>query len=364
MTAALKAHIARENQSTAMLWKVVRKDGTILRFTNHVEDITFGGGTFLAASGFSRSDIATAAALEVDTGEAQGFLQSPAITEDDLRAGLWDFAAIRISKVNYNDLTQGEIVYRVGTIGEVTVDRGIFKAEWRGLTQKYRRTRGQLTSPSCRAVLGDARCKVDLTPFTVTSTLTGVGPDNRTLYDTARTEDGPTGGVGITNITQADPGVVTLDAPLNLPSGSPITIHGVAGMVEVNTTTVALNVATDGLSFELPVDTTGFGAYVASTDGGTVTPLGSDSGYFDNGVITFTSGLNDGLSMEVQSYAPGQIILELPMPNQCVIGDMYEMHAGCDYSFATCRDRFNNVLNFRGEPYVPGVDKLVQVGKQ
>ena len=33
---------------------------------------------------------------------------------------------------------------------------------------------------------------------------------------------------------------------------------------------------------------------------------------------------------------------------------------GCDKSFATCRDRFQNAHNFRGEPYVPGADLLMK----
>jgi hypothetical protein len=52
-------------------------------------------------------------------------------------------------------------------------------------------------------------------------------------------------------------------------------------------------------------------AYVS---GGTVTPLGGDSGYFDFGTITFLDGLNAGRSMEIQAYVPGQIRLQLPMP--------------------------------------------------
>ena len=33
--------------------------------------------------------------------------------------------------------------------------------------------------------------------------------------------------------------------------------------------------------------------------------------------------------------------------------------AGCDKRLDTCSDRFANVLNFRGEPYVPGADLLL-----
>jgi len=61
---------------------------------------------------------------------------------------------------------------------------------------------------------------------------------------------------------------------------------------------------------------------------------------------------------------PGQVTLALPMPYTIAVADTYSIAAGCDKSFTTCRDRFDNVLNFRGEPYVPGVDKLVQIGRR
>jgi hypothetical protein len=384
ISAALKAHFQQAYQTTSTCWLVQLVSGTVLGFTDHDQIITFnleswmtgfgipanlpgiqgtGSVAYSAVAGYTKTDIASSGALNVDNLEVDGILVSPSISEADLRAGLWDFAHVTIFTVNWADLTQGALVQRCGTLGEVTIERGAFKAKLRGVTQAYSRVIIELTTPSCRAKLGDSRCTVDLTPFTVTGTLTGVeaGAYPRTLYDTSRTEPGPSAGVSITGITTANPGHVTLAAPLGLPSGSPITIAGVVGMVEVNTVTVAENVASDGLSFDLPVDTSTFPSWVS---GGTVIGLGSGSGYFDNGVITFTSGLNTGLSMEVQSYVPGQWTLELPMPYLPAIGDTYSMHAGCDYSLETCRDRFSNLVNMRAEPYVPGVDKLVQIGKQ
>lgn len=43
-------------------------------------------------------------------------------------------------------------------------------------------------------------------------------------------------------------------------------------------------------------------------------------------------------------------------------GDLVELRHGCDKRFATCRDRFANALNFRGEPHVPGADSLGRYG--
>jgi hypothetical protein len=331
----------------------------VLGFTTSQRDIVFDGVTYVAMTAYDASDVASASDLAVDNLEVAGMLRSPFITEADMDAGLWDFARIKISRVNYMDLSMGEHILRVGTLGEVSVDRHRFKAEFRGMLQPLTTVIGELTSPSCRAVLGDARCKVDLYNFTVSGTLTGVGADNRTMRDSARTEPGPSAGIAITGITRANPGVVTLASDLGEPSGTPIIISDVVGMEEVNTTTIALSVS--GNQFNLPVDTTAFDAYVS---GGHVRPLGSGSGYFDNGVMTFTSGANAGISMEVQSYVPGQWTLLLPLPYTAAIGDEYTMHAGCDYSLATCRDRFDNIVNMRAEPYLPGVDKLMQVGKQ
>ncbi|WP_353285542.1 phage BR0599 family protein [Wolbachia endosymbiont (group B) of Agrotis puta] len=36
-------------------------------------------------------------------------------------------------------------------------------------------------------------------------------------------------------------------------------------------------------------------------------------------------------------------------------GDKYSILAGCDKAFLTCKNKFNNTVNFRGEPYIPVV---------
>jgi uncharacterized phage protein (TIGR02218 family) len=41
-------------------------------------------------------------------------------------------------------------------------------------------------------------------------------------------------------------------------------------------------------------------------------------------------------------------------------GDRFEISFGCDKRYVTCLGRFHNQLNFRGEPFVPGVDALMR----
>ena len=86
------------------------------------------------------------------------------------------------------------------------------------------------------------------------------------------------------------------------------------------------------------------------------TALGQEAGYFDFGVLTFTNGLNAGYSGEVRSFASGTIMLYLPVPFAIQAGDAFNVVAGCDRKYSTCRSKFSNGLNFRGEPHVPGED--------
>ena len=64
--------------------------------------------------------------------------------------------------------------------------------------------------------------------------------------------------------------------------------------------------------------------------------------------------------MEVKDFSAGGVfVLQQAMPNAIAIGDAYSVHAGCDKLLATCRDKFSNVINFRGFPHVPGLDRMV-----
>jgi uncharacterized phage protein (TIGR02218 family) len=82
--------------------------------------------------------------------------------------------------------------------------------------------------------------------------------------------------------------------------------------------------------------------------------------YFRFGVVTWTAGANSGRRMEVKEFGTGGVFeLQLPMASDIAAGDTFSAVAGCDKLFATCRDTFSNVANFRGYPHIPGVNKLL-----
>lgn len=78
------------------------------------------------------------------------------------------------------------------------------------------------------------------------------------------------------------------------------------------------------------------------------------------GLLTWASGANAGRSGEVKTASGGQIVLALPMAYDIASGDAYSVYAGCDKNLSTCRDIFANVENFRGFPFSPGTDAVLE----
>ena len=88
--------------------------------------------------------------------------------------------------------------------------------------------------------------------------------------------------------------------------------------------------------------------------------LTQPAGYFDYGLLTFTTGPNAGYATEVHGYTPGVLQLFQPLAYTPAVGDAFRLSPGCDRHFGTCIGRFANAVNFRGEPHLPGQDKLMQ----
>ena len=82
------------------------------------------------------------------------------------------------------------------------------------------------------------------------------------------------------------------------------------------------------------------------------------TGFFTFGKATFTTGANAGAVNEVLLHDGQTIRLFVPMPRPIAVGDGITLVAGCDKTPETCNAKFANILNFRGEPHIPGNDKV------
>jgi uncharacterized phage protein (TIGR02218 family) len=277
LSAALQAHFSGSSTTYVMCWKITpRAPGTIVGFTEHLDDVVFESVTYSARSGFSPSALRSTNDLAVDNFDVTFMLEFDGTAEAELIGGYYDYAKVEVFLLNYADLSMGKILLARGTLGEISIGRGQARTEIRGLAQELQQEVLELTSPTCRADLGDARCKVNLASFTATGTITSVS-SNKIFIDSSRSEG---------------------------------------------------------------------------------------EGHFNNGLLTWTAGDNAQLKMEVKYYSAGSKQFELhhAMPYPVQIGDTYQVYRGCDKSLSTCRNAFNNVVNFRGEPHLPGIDQVTQFG--
>lgn len=158
---ALAAHLATGTTTLCRCWAVARRDGVTLGFTDHDNDLVFGGVLFRADSGLTGQALQQTTGLSVDNGEAMGALRSDSVTEADLVAGRYDAAEVRAWLVNWADVAQRHLLFR-GTIGEVQTGGGGFRAELRGLTEALGQPTGRVYQRHCNARLGDGSCGVNL----------------------------------------------------------------------------------------------------------------------------------------------------------------------------------------------------------
>jgi uncharacterized phage protein (TIGR02218 family) len=157
----LAAHLASGATTLAWCWRLTRRDGTRLGFTDHDRDIAFDGTTFEAAAGFTASEIKDAVGLSVDNLEVESALSSGRLSEQDLAAGLYDDARVEIFRVNWQ-APEERVLIRSGSLGEVRRAGIAFAAEVRGLAHYLQQPKGRLFQYGCDADLGDTRCGIDL----------------------------------------------------------------------------------------------------------------------------------------------------------------------------------------------------------
>jgi uncharacterized phage protein (TIGR02218 family) len=159
---ALAAHLASGATTMAYCWRLARRDGAVLGFTEHDRDILCDGTTFRAASGFAASQIQQALGLSIDNLTAAGALSSASITEGDILAGRYDDATIELLWVNWSDPMQWLTIQK-GSLGEIKRQGAAFVAELRSLSHRLNQKIGGTFQRTCFATLGDSKCRIDLT---------------------------------------------------------------------------------------------------------------------------------------------------------------------------------------------------------
>lgn len=271
LSAALAAHVDADATTLATCWKLSRPDGVVLALTTHDRDLEIDGLVYRANGGLTPTEIQESGGMGVDNMEIGGVLSNAGLVEADLLEGRYDGARIDVFLVNWAAPEDGIILLKRGTLGRISREDGAFTAELRGLTDVFDRPVVEVYSPTCRAELGDARCKRGLKDFERTAAVDSVAGAN---------------GFAAPALTEPD-------------------------------------------------------------------------GWYEFGRLRWHTGMNGGLPGDVRAFAGGQVTLFRPPPNLVQAGDVFTITAGCAKTLSVCRTKFDNIANFRGDPFVPGIDKVL-----
>lgn len=269
--------IASELTTLATCFRIELQDGRILGFTTNVRSVVFEDEPSLIyeTASASKTAFSSTNTMSVDNIDATILLDSDKITKQDLEKGVYDNSKIRVFRFdysikpyNYNNIDK--VVE--GIVGEVTRNKNSYSTEFRSKTQFMQNTVVNVVAPTCRATLGDSKCRKDLTDFTFYANISAVN--------------------------------------------------------DFTTFTIDLSTA-------------------------------KEDHYFAYGTVEFLSGESVGLIQEIKDNTGNLIKLQLPSVYTFAVNDQIKIIAGCDKKKATCKDKFNNVVNFRGFSFVPGLDNLI-----
>ena len=88
--------------------------------------------------------------------------------------------------------------------------------------------------------------------------------------------------------------------------------------------------------------------------------LTNEDGYFDCGIMVILDENGGNLLAEgqVKFFINKTFELCKPFSIQIQKGMQYAVSVGCDKSANSCSKKFNNIVNFRGETHIPGIEKL------
>jgi uncharacterized phage protein (TIGR02218 family) len=114
---------------------------------------------------------------------------------------------------------------------------------------------------------------------------------------------------------------------------------------------------------QVPVVATGTLSSVASQSTFTDTARTETEGFFTEGKIQFTGGLNAGLKpMEIKAHVAGGVFTtHEPFYYLPAAGDAYSVTEGCLKTLEACKSK-GNVLNMGGDPFIPNSSQYLDRG--
>ena len=145
----------------ALCWRIMRRDGVVLGFTQHDADVVFGGVLHQARSGLDVEAARSLAGFGGSETVVLGALVCDSVTLADILAGLYDHATIETWLADWSDPAQSVLI-DCGSVGRIEASDHGFKVEVRSVIDQLMQPQGRLFQAHCSADLGDERCGLAL----------------------------------------------------------------------------------------------------------------------------------------------------------------------------------------------------------
>jgi uncharacterized phage protein (TIGR02218 family) len=268
--APLLARMRSGTTSLCRLMEITRKDGRVLRLTDCTEDVTFEGHPYYSDPGFTCSAVFSSSIGGAAQGvEVELVMDEDLLAEKDVYGRTFEGQPCTITVVDYLNVSDGGCVLSRGPVGRIRYnEKSSAKFEMTPLINSQTLIARDVYSQTCRASLGDTKCRFPIEAYKVLFTVVDV------LDDLAFTVD---------------------------------------------------------------------------------TLAGRADNYFGWGQLQFNSGRNNGWAVDVRDtkQTAKEVRLWYPLPFAIEVGDTGYIWPGCDKLPTTCREKFGNLLNFRGEWLAP-----------
>ena len=143
-------------------WLLTRTNGVMAGFTDHDRDLVLDGVACRAVSGWTVGASDAGVGFAAGSAAAAGVLDDEGIREADIDSGLYDRAEIALWRVDWRrpDL---KVRLWVARLARIRRAGQAFSAELEGPLVALERVVGRTYGRDCDAVLGDSRCRVELT---------------------------------------------------------------------------------------------------------------------------------------------------------------------------------------------------------
>jgi hypothetical protein len=366
--------------------------GQVYRLTTWDQDITYNGNVYhsnAAAGGpfVVCGSVKVAIGLDVNTTTLKFFCE-PSVQINSIpmlaaiKLGFFDGATVTIRRY-FLDCVGGDPTCEkfTGLWGEVTdLGRAGLSVTVASMTEYLNQPfPAYVYGPGCRHTYGGINCGVTLSPISgsITSTSTAItlntslSPAGVLAPPSSAPSLGSTSGntqlparqyyVVVTYTYSGGETTASPEASISVPAGKVLTVASPASVTGATGWNVYVGTGpgTELLQSNIPISIgTGYTEPLTGiTQGNAVPPQASSLGFYAQGIITFTSGANSGLSASIKGNTGGVLTLDIPLLSAPAIADTFVATGGCVKTFQACVANQGSIstaqIRFGGEPNIP-----------